>query len=306
VADNLDFRLLRYYVAVAEELHFTRAAQRLYVAQQALSRDIRRLEENVGVPLLHRTTRKVALTPAGERMLVRARELIALYEQTLHEIRGDQASLFVDIVGQGLLPSRVLAQARQLVTGFDFVARFGSGLADSLPRLHNRELDVVFGVLDGPAPEGIEHRLVFCEPLAVLVPAGHPLAGARRLAPESLRDAHVCWRAGNHVTPEWERVAIDLLTSVGAPADPASAHPLVRGLDELEYHLHSRNAPVLTLAGQPPIARAALIALDEPAPTYPWGMMWRKGFRHAGLEALHQAIEEMSPEVVRPGQSRSS
>jgi DNA-binding transcriptional LysR family regulator len=298
VADKLDFRLLRYYVAVAEELHFTRAAQRLYVAQQALSRDIRKLEENVGVALLSRTTRKVALTPAGERMLVRARELIALYEQTLLELRGDQASLFVDIVGQGLLPSRVLTRARQLVTGFEFVARFGDGLANSLPRLANHELDVLFGALRKPVPDGVEHRLVYAEPLAVLVPIGHALAGSSQLDPAALRDAQVCWRAGNHVTPEWERAAIDVLASVGAPIDPASVHPQVRGLDELEYHLHSRNAPVLTLASQPPVARAKLIPLAGPDLVYPWSMVWRKGFQHPGVEALHRAVDEMSS---RPG-----
>ncbi|GIH11298.1 LysR family transcriptional regulator [Rhizocola hellebori] len=297
MADHLDFRLLRYYVAVAEELHFTRAAQRLYVAQQALSRDVRKLEEIVGVPLLQRTTRSVALTPAGERMLDRARELIALYEQTLHELRGDQASLFVDVAGRGLLPSRVLTRARQLVSGFDFVARFGGGLADSLPRLANRELDVVFGALGEPAPAGVEHRLVCAEPLALLVPVGHRLAGSAELAPQALRDAQVCWRAGDHVEPEWERLAVDLLASVGAPTDPASAHAQVRGLDELEYHLHSRNAPVLTLASQPPVPRAELIPLTG-APSYPWSMWWRKGFRHPGLEALHTAVDEMSS---RPG-----
>ncbi len=294
MADKLDFRLLRYYVAVAEELHFTRAAQRLYVAQQALSRDIRRLEENVGVALLVRTTRKVALTAAGERMLTRARELIALYELTLQEVRGDQTSLFVDIVGQGLLPSRVLGKARLLIGGFDFVARFHHGLADALPRLLNHELDVTFGALGEAAPKGVEHRLVSLEPIAVLVPEGHPWARSRRVAVAGLRDAQVCWRAGNHVTPEWERAAVGLLTSVGAKADAASAHPHVRGLDELESHLHSRNAPVLTLAGQEPVARARLIRLTDPAPTYPWSMMWRKGFRHPGLEALHHAVDEMS------------
>jgi Bacterial regulatory helix-turn-helix protein, lysR family/Phosphotriesterase family len=87
IAGELDLRLLRHFVAVAEELHFTRAAARLYVAQQALSRDIRRLEQQLGVRLLTRTTRQVRLTADGERLLVRARELLALATRTgLHVI----------------------------------------------------------------------------------------------------------------------------------------------------------------------------------------------------------------------------
>src|SRR5689334_6313133 len=72
-----DLRALRAFVAVAEELHFTRAAERLYVAQPALSEQIRRLERDLGVRLLERTTRRVELTAAGEALLVRARRILA-------------------------------------------------------------------------------------------------------------------------------------------------------------------------------------------------------------------------------------
>jgi DNA-binding transcriptional LysR family regulator len=82
MVDELEFRLLRYFVAVAEELHFSRAARRLFVAQQAVSRDIRRLEGRLGVTLLDRDTRQVTLTPAGVRLLARARQLLALHDET--------------------------------------------------------------------------------------------------------------------------------------------------------------------------------------------------------------------------------
>src|SRR4051795_8363316 len=74
---SVELRHLRAFVAVAEELNFTRAAERLHLAQQALSAQIRQLEERIGVPLLTRTTRKVELTPAGEVLLEHARAVLA-------------------------------------------------------------------------------------------------------------------------------------------------------------------------------------------------------------------------------------
>src|SRR5215217_2339896 len=112
---ELDLRLLRSFVAVAEELHFTRAAARLYLAQQALSRDIARLERQLGVRLFTRTTRRVALTPDGQRLLVRARELLALHDQTLQELGGHDRPLLVDLLAEGHTPTRVLHGARQRV-----------------------------------------------------------------------------------------------------------------------------------------------------------------------------------------------
>src|ERR671925_526235 len=76
---HLDPRLLRAFTVVAEELHFTRAAARLYVAQQALSRDIRRLEREWHTTLFVRSTRQVSLTPEGERLLPHARRVLAAY-----------------------------------------------------------------------------------------------------------------------------------------------------------------------------------------------------------------------------------
>lgn len=72
---------LRYFVAVAEELHFGRAAQRMRVSQPPLSRRIRELEDELGVPLLERTSRRVALLPAGEALLPRARAILAAVDE---------------------------------------------------------------------------------------------------------------------------------------------------------------------------------------------------------------------------------
>ena len=78
----MELRHLRHFVALAEEEHFGRAADRVFVVQQALSNSIRNLEDELGVALVLRTTRRVQLTPAGREFLIGARETLALADQT--------------------------------------------------------------------------------------------------------------------------------------------------------------------------------------------------------------------------------
>src|SRR6266545_2743168 len=139
---ELDLRLLRHFVAVAEELHFTRAAARLYLAQQALSRDVRRLEQQLGVRLLTRTTRRVVLTPEGERLLLRARELLALHDQTVQELGDHDQPLLVDLLAEGHTPARLLRAARQRAPKTELVARFHGGFGAALELLLAGRLDV--------------------------------------------------------------------------------------------------------------------------------------------------------------------
>src|SRR5882757_8301333 len=88
----MNLRQLRYLVAVADELHFTRAAAREHVAQPALSQQIQRLEREVGLPLVERTTRRVVLTDAGATLVAGARRILAELEATLAEL-SDQAGV---------------------------------------------------------------------------------------------------------------------------------------------------------------------------------------------------------------------
>src|SRR4051812_49570523 len=105
---DLDTRLLRAFVAVAEELHFTRAAERLFVAQQALSAQIRQLERRVGVTLFERSTRKVALTDAGERLLPHARTVLEALDTATAELeaarRAERVTLRVGMSGTAMVP----------------------------------------------------------------------------------------------------------------------------------------------------------------------------------------------------------
>jgi DNA-binding transcriptional LysR family regulator len=287
MADDLDFRLLRYFVAVAEELHFSRAAQRLFVAQQAVSRDIRRLEDRLGVTLLDRGTRQVALTPAGERLLVRARQLLALHDETVREVRAGAAPLYVNVVGQKLTPARLLAAAREEAPDLEFAATFHARLETSVPLLLSHRLQVAFGRYAGlPAhlAAQVAHRLVRWEPLALLLPEGHPLAGGDRVAFRQLSGVPLCLHAGNQSSPEWTDAGAQLAAASGATLEPD--HPPAYGVDETAHRLRRYGTPVLALTSQPPIPGAVLLPVVDPVPLYPWSMLWRRDLRHPGLDVL--------------------
>ena len=149
IGRELDLRALRYFIAAAEELHFTRAAARLFIAQQALSRDIARLEGELGTQLFTRTTRRVALTPAGERLLVRAREILALHDATWRELRPAARTYVADLLSEGRRTGlTVLEAAREAAPDVDFRGMYGGGMAKTVSGLLTGEIDVGFGRAD--------------------------------------------------------------------------------------------------------------------------------------------------------------
>src|SRR3954471_10929157 len=112
----MELRHLRYFVAVAEERHFGRAAERLHMAQPPLSQQIKRLEAELGAPLLHRTTRRVELAPGGEVLLARAREILAAVDAATEDARraarGEFGRLAIGFTGSAtyaLLPALAAA-----------------------------------------------------------------------------------------------------------------------------------------------------------------------------------------------------
>ncbi|MEV0980732.1 LysR family transcriptional regulator [Streptomyces sp. NPDC049915] len=179
---DVHVRDLRYFLAVAEELHFTRAAERLYVSQPALSKQIRALERQVGVQLLHRDQRGVSLTPAGEALLPHARDVLAAWEEgsaALEAARAAQRSTLV--VGMstspgrgGLLPairSRFTAAHPQVTPRLRQV-----GWDDPTAGLADGTADVAFVWLPLPDETRYGWTVLAEEPRLVALPDTHPLA----------------------------------------------------------------------------------------------------------------------------------
>ncbi|NUO60817.1 MAG: LysR family transcriptional regulator [Hamadaea sp.] len=294
MTEDLEIRLLRYFVAVAEDLHFSRAAQRLFVAQQVVSREVRRLEERVGTPLFDRTSRRVSLTPTGRQLLARARQILALHDETLRELHGTGRSLLVDVVGQRLTPALVLAAARARADGHEFFARFHGGLDASLPLLAGHRLDVTFGRwhgITGDPPTRLNHRTIRYERISVLLPQNHPLAARAEIPLAALRETDACWQCGDHASAQWEQAMLQLFSDTGTPAAPP--RPNVRGIDELAYHIQQWDLPILTISSQPEVPGAVVRPLVQPTAVYPWSMIWRDDLRHPGVAALLAAAADL-------------
>ncbi|MGW2706394.1 LysR family transcriptional regulator [Streptomyces sp. NPDC001340] len=288
-------RLLRSFLAVAEELHFTRAAARLYVAQQALSRDVRRLERELGAELFVRTTRQVTLTADGERLLPHARRVLAAQDDLLAAF-GQARPLLVDLNSAGLATGRrVLHRARELAPDCELMARYESGLTGAAAELLAGRLDASFGRFAGLDPavrSGLEQQPVRYEPMAVVLPEDHPLAARPTVPLAALAGETVYAGAGNPRTREWTDLALRLFEGRGIRLAPPL--PLAVGNEEFERIMSKTRAPILAVVDFPVMPRTVLRPLVDPVPLSPVSLVWRRGLVHPGLDALRRAAAEIA------------
>ncbi|MEU0052929.1 LysR family transcriptional regulator [Streptomyces sp. NPDC006309] len=292
-----DPRLLRSFVAVAEELHFTRAAARLYVAQQALSRDVRRLERELGAELFVRTTRQVTLTADGERLLPLARRVLAAQDDLLAAFAPGQARpLLVDVNSPGLVTGRrVLHRARELAPHCELMARYESGLTGAAADLLAGRLDVSFGRFAGLDPAlraGLEQQPVRYEPMAVVLPGDHPLAALPRVPVGALAGEAVYAGAGNPRTREWTDLARELFEGRGIRLAPPL--PPAVGDEEFGRIMAKTRVPVLAVLDFPPMPGTVRRPLVGPVPLSPVSLVWRRGLAHPALAALRRAGAEIA------------
>ncbi|QIZ37465.1 LysR family transcriptional regulator [Saccharopolyspora sp. ASAGF58] len=186
----MDVRRLRYFMVVADELHFGRAAERLRISQPPLSHQIRQLEAELGVELFHRTTRRVRLTPAGEELRRRLGGLLDALDDAvtdLHEVRAGRAGKltvgFVSSASYSVMPLAV-RRFRQELPGVELVLTpLTSG--EQFDQLHDGTLDL--GVVrGGDASTGLPLHDLYTEQLVACLPSDHRLASYAEVTPEEL------------------------------------------------------------------------------------------------------------------------
>lgn len=228
----IELRHLRHFVALAEEEHFGRAAERVFVVQQALSNSIRNLEEEVGVPLVLRTTRRLQLTPAGQEFLIGARETLALASRTVERARqaarGEVGQLrvgFVSGLAFGGLPE-IVRTFRELYPNVSVDLREMTA-QEQETALRGDLIDVGLMLLPVRDPS-LDSRPLWRQPLVAALPAQHALARKRKLKisdlsaenfvffPRQLRatyfDQVMRWCAAAGFTPHVVQEAIEVPT----------------------------------------------------------------------------------------------
>lgn len=185
----MELRHLRYFIAVAEELHFTRAAERLHIGQPPLSQQIQTLEAELGAPLFRRHQRKVELTPAGLQLLPRARQILADSAAAASAVRraadGETGELRIGFTSSLPLTPILHHSLQHYRRDYPKVRLTLSEMftAGQFAALERRQLDLGFVRFNGPTPSPlIRVEELHRDRLLAVVPSAHPLAAEKTLA----------------------------------------------------------------------------------------------------------------------------
>lgn len=214
----MELRQLRYFVAVAEELHFGKAAQRLAISQPPLSFNIARLEESLGYALLRRSTRAVELTAAGKVFYREACRILSLADQAQalggRAARGEAGSLRIGFVGAALLtPMASVLRRFDLERPGLLMTVHELNSFEQIDALQREQID--FGILHPRSiPEGLHAQVLYREPFVCALPASHPLAGRKEIRLQALKDEPFVLFP-RHFSPEYHDRIIAMCVAAG-------------------------------------------------------------------------------------------
>ncbi len=299
---DLKLKDLRYLVAVADTRHFGQAAARCFVSQPTLSAQLKKLEDYLGVQLVERHPRRIALTEAGTQVVARARriieasdEIVALAELQRDPLAGRLRMALLPTIGPYLLPL-VAARIRRKLTRIELLLyEYQTG-----PMLdHLQAGDIDLGVLALPVPsDGLVERALFDEPFVVALPEQHPLTSRKSLKATDLNgetlllleDGHclrdqaldVCARAQLHEKQDFRATSLETLRQMVASGGGITLLPL---LASSGAYGNARGVVTLPFA--------------KPVPVRHIGALWRKtSARSTAIEAVCEIIAEAAGQQV--------
>jgi len=304
----MEFRYLRSFLAIAEELHFGRAAQRLHLAQPSLSQQLQRLERDVGVELVRRSSHEVRLTPAGQAFREEARKLLDQVDRAIaaaHAVASGRAGTlnigFNFPAGQDVLPAvlaalnaehpRVQTQLWERRTG------------PQLEGVQSGELDVGF-VYGRPVSPQLSSTELMTVPIVAVVGERHPWAGREEM-PMRMLDRQPCLLFRREQSPAMhdaimgaaDRAGVKL-TITAEVDDPVATGVLVSARQVIGFASASR-------AARAPAQGLVAVPLTQPSPSLALHVVWRTEDRTPLVEALLGALAAAGPfEFTWPEQRR--
>jgi len=190
----MELRYLRYFVAVAEARHFTKAAKELGISQPPLSQQIQRLEREIGTPLFRRLTRGVELTEAGESFYEDACQILALSDAALEKTkgiaRGLNGRLALGITSSDAFHPQIFSLLQQFQQRYPAVTlhQIEGNMATLMGALGEAELDIAFVRLPCESSKAFNLRIIDQEPMVIALARSHPLSSCDELALEQLTD----------------------------------------------------------------------------------------------------------------------
>jgi DNA-binding transcriptional LysR family regulator len=282
-----ELRHLRAFVAVAEELNFTRAAERLHLAQQAVSRSVAQLERELGVELLERTTREVGLTAAGAALLEDGREALAAadaaFERASAVGRGTAGTVRVGVTpavsaGERAEIARVLREDATELSVSLHELRPGE-LAASL---RDHAVDLAFARMAPPVPD-VDSAALRPTPAELFVATGHRLAGAGTVRLAQLDGERLLtW---SPVGTAFTDLLVRRLAAAGAHVEPVESRVTGGG----EPPLGETGAVAIMPAGTPPGERTIRVAIEDDI-SLPLVVLWPAGAMSAAVRRVRAGM----------------
>ena len=294
MAAGVELRQLRYFVTLAEELHFGRAAEREHIVQSALSQQVQRLERELGVRLVDRSTHHVSLTASGAVFLVEARQILAHADRAAGVARravGASAPLRVGIIDSSYDSMPQILHEVQARYPHLVIHQVEVGVPEQYQQLVDGRLDVGIGRAE-LAPPQVSSLLFRRDPLGVLVPSGHRFAGLEGVPVADLATEPLLL-AEEAQAPEFNQFTVEMCRAAGfTPAVYGGTVESIRAAADLV-------AQGRCLYCVPSSCIAALPGtiwrpLTEPASYYPWSVLWRATEVSGHVHAVVSCAQAMS------------
>jgi DNA-binding transcriptional LysR family regulator len=308
----MELRQLRSFVVLAEELHFRRAADRLHIAQPSLSQQLRRLEDGLGVRLLERDRRRVALTVAGTALLPEARAVLAAADHAAAVTRataaGERGRLRLNLTRSltGGVAGEIVERFRATHPGVELELDVGTSMLNAAA-LHDDVIDAAF-VRPPVVDDGLDVLDLGREPMVCVLPTRHRLARRRTVRPDQVRGEPLVWWPREHAPAAWRDMLAELFGE-----DPAAWPQVARAEPEEERIVTAVAAGAgiafigLERSRSLRVPGAVYRRFAPPEPTMGMALAWRRGAELPALRRLRDiAVATAAARATPPPRRRAT